>query len=226
MVIIVFIGPPGSGKTTQIHLFSKVLNSRGKKVSVLCLKRGFFATFLERVLVLLIYGKNPHHLYPMETLLRGAKDKLKKIVSLWYTINTLEIVIRLLVLMVASKVFKRIFLVEEYIPAIIADYIYIMLRLQKSITIITRDINILIHLYLKVYPLKLVVLTASLKELIYRWYKRGRAEPSRIYVFVQRVIPNLIKMLARHPNKDILIIDTTYKPIYKTQKILVQNIHV
>lgn len=226
MVIIVFIGPPGSGKTTQMYMLSRVLSNRGERNNILCLKRGLLATFLERVLVILIYGKESQHLYPMEILLRGAKDKLKRIVSLWYTINTFEIVIRLLILMVINKIFKRFLLIEEYIPAIIIDYLYVALRIKTPITAIKRNIDILVRFFLKVYPLRMIILTASIQELIHRWRKRGRAEYSRAYIFIQRILFTLIEILVHHPNKDILIIDTTNKSIYNTLKILVQNIYV
>jgi len=222
-MIIVFIGLPGSGKSTQMRLLSKVLESKGQKAKTLCLKRGFIASLIERILFLLICGGNLLYPYPLELLLRGAKDKLKRIIHLWYIINTFELYARLLSLLIMSRVCKLVMLIEEYIPAIIIDYVYVALRLGMPINKISKYINILIHSYLKVHPSRVIILAASMQELVRRWHKRGRAEYSYTYILVQQIIPSLVKTLTRHFDKRVLILDTTNKTILDTLKALIQS---
>jgi len=55
-----------------------------------------------------------------------------------------------------AKVFGLILLIEDYVPAIIVDYICIALRLGLLISSIMKFIKILLQMYLKERPLKVV----------------------------------------------------------------------
>lgn len=81
MSLIVFVGSPGAGKSTQMRIISELLKqcfNEYKRIVELNLKKGFLASLFERLLVLLIYGKRSGYPYPLELLLRGAKDKMQK----------------------------------------------------------------------------------------------------------------------------------------------------
>ncbi|RLG83529.1 MAG: hypothetical protein DRO40_04360 [Thermoprotei archaeon] len=211
-----------------MYLLSKIIRARGQNVKTLCLKRGFIASLMEKILFLLIYDKSqlyPLYPYPLERLLRGAREKFKKVVHLWYAINTFELCARILLLLIMNKICRLTLLIEDYIPVMIADYAYVALKLGIPIDKISKHINILIHLYFKAYPSKVVLLTASTRELIQRWYKRGRAECSRTYLLIlQRTVPKLAKILTHRCDVGEIALDTTNKTVSDTLRALVQNI--
>jgi len=220
-MIIIFVGPPGSGKSTQTRLLSKVLKSKGQKVVVLSLKRGFTTSIIEKTLYTTIYGRNRLYPYPLELLLRGAKAKLRRIVYLWFIINTFELYSRILLLLALNRM-GRLILVEDYVPVAILDYVYVAMKLEIPIGKIWGYIKALIHLYLKAYPSKVVVLDSTMEELIKRWSKRGRAEHSRMYLLtLQRVLPRLINALTRDPDKDTTLLDTTSRSVLDTLRDLI-----
>ena len=223
-MIIIFVGPPGSGKSTQTRLLSKVLKSKGQKVVVLSLKRGFTTSIIEKTLYTTIYGRNRLYPYPLELLLRGAKAKLRRIVYLWFIINTFELYSRILLLLALNRM-GRLILVEDYVPVAILDYVYVTMKLEIPIGKVWGYIKALIRLYLKAYPSKVVVLNSTMEELIRRWSKRGRAEHSRMYLLtLQRVLPRLINALTRNPDKDTNLLDTTSRSVLDTLRDLIRGL--
>jgi len=218
MATIVFIGPPGAGKSTQMRLLAKFL---GQKAKVLNIKRGVLASLLERALVRLIYGQHTTT-YPLPLLLHGARYTLRKIIPLWYFINTMEIIVRITLLYIISKKFKRIFLVEDFIPAIIADYFYLQRQLNVPLTSIRRYITILTKFHILTQP-KIIVLTAQRQELLRRWNIRGRSEYSTFYLSIfEKIIPLITTLLSK--NFTPLLLDTTNMTIQDTFRILLREL--
>lgn len=212
--IIVFVGPPGAGKSTQIFLLMKLLSTLGLRVKTTNLKRGFIASIFEKILYVLIYynrNRSYHYPYLLEILIRGAKDKLRKIILLWLVVNLIEIYVRSLLLWL-MKAFRYIVFVEDYIPAIIIDYIYVVLKLEiQSKNTLKWLLILLFKLYSKIKPILLFYLTASLSVLIIRWHSRGRAECSRTYLQIYTLLPHIVKMMNNKLNVKLVFLDTTYQ---------------
>ena len=119
----------------------------------------------------------------------------------------------------------KLILVEDYVPVAILDYVYVTMKLEIPIGKVWSYIKALIHLYLKAYPSKAVVLNSTMEELIKRWSKRGRAEHSRMYLLaLQRVLPRLINTLTRNPDKDIATLDTTNRGVLDTLRDLIRDL--
>jgi len=159
MSLIVFVGPPGSGKSTQMRVISSALKlcfSKYRRVVELNLKRSFLASLLERLLMLLIYGRGSRHPFPLELLLRGANNKVRKVAKLWFHVNTLELASRILLLTRLAKVLGLILLIEDYVPTVVIDYAYIALRLGLLINSIMKFVKVLLQVYSKERPLKII----------------------------------------------------------------------
>jgi len=224
-VLLVFIGPPGSGKTTQMNLLSRILIRKGFKARVLCVKRGFLTSIIENLLFKLIYGVKISYPYPLEILLRGSCEKIRVVSQLWFLINTLEITTRILLLHIATKILKYVFLIEDHIPAIIIDYYYISLRLGIPTRRIRSYTSLLAKTYLKAYPYRVLIFDASLKELIKRWNTRGRAEYSYTYLTLTRsLLPFIATWLSINPGETLVFIDTTNKSISETARSVLENV--
>jgi len=227
MPLIVFVGPPGAGKSTQMRVISGVMGrcfSKYRRVVELNLKRGFLASLLERLLMLLVYGKRLGYPYPLELLLRGASNKTRKVVKLWFYINTLELASRILLLARLAKIFGLILLIEDYVPAIIVDYVYVALKLGLPINSIMKFIKILLQVYSKEQPLKIIFLSATKPELIKRWYIRKRGEHSELYISLTRVLMlNLVMKVFENSNK-ALVIDTSDKSIGETATVILRHV--
>jgi len=221
MAIIVFIGPPGAGKSTQMRLLAKVLV---RKAKTLIIRRGFLASLLERALVRLIYGQRTttYLLYPLPLLLHGARSTLRKIIPLWYFINTVEVIARVILIYIISKTFKRIFLVEDYIPTIIVDYFYLQRQLDVPQISIRRHITILLKFHILTQP-KVIVLTAQRQELLRRWNIRGRGEYSTLYLSIfEKIIPLIATLLSKDSTH--LLVDTTNMTIRETFHVLLREL--
>jgi len=160
----------------------------------------------------------------LELLLRGANNKTRRVIKLWFYINTLELASRILLLRLLAKVFGLILLIEDYVPAIVVDYIYIVLRLGLPINSITEFIKILLQMYSKERPLKIIFLSASKSELIKRWYSRKRGEHSELYLsLTQMLMLSLVMKIFESSNK-VLIIDTSDKSVGKTAAVILNHV--
>jgi len=83
-----------------------------------------------------------------------------------------------------TKVFGLILLIEDYVPAVVADYVYMALKLELPINSIMKFVKILLQIYSKERPLKVIFLSALRSELIRRWYIRKRDEHSKLYLII------------------------------------------
>jgi len=223
-VIIAFVGPVGSGKSTYIHLLSKILQSRRQRVIVSCFKRSFISSLFVKILYFLIYGRKIIYRYPLESLLRGANLKLRNLITLWYVTDVFELSGRLLVLYILSKFIRITLLIEEYIPAILVDYLYISLRLKLRLRTILKYMNIMLYFYNKLHPLKVVFLSAPLKVLVKRWYQRGRAEHSQLYIHLQlHLLQQIVTFTTL--SKNVVLIDSSNSKIIDTLRVILSSVY-
>ena len=110
----------------------------------------------------------------------------------------------------------RIVIVEDYVPRIIADYVY---ALDSNVKRFLWIIVYWLKLYSRLGPVKRFYLYADYAELMKR---RGVCVEPYDYILVQGHVYELLSMVYR----DSVVIDTSKNSIIRTLKKIMQNIHV
>ncbi|MEM1646308.1 MAG: hypothetical protein QXL96_10710 [Ignisphaera sp.] len=188
--VIAFIGTVGAGKSTHMKLLAAALRSKGLKVKTTQLKVGNLWA---------------HPLY-RAALMGWPIFKNKYLFKLWIILDTLAISFKFLISIWLPLKAGYIILIEEYFPAVIADYLHIA-RInghppKDGIAIITYFYNKLATLV----PFTSIFLDANDTELKKRWKLRGTPSEKPEYLLMQRkLLLPLTKLLSRHT----IYIDTT-----------------
>jgi len=186
--IIAFIGTVGAGKTTHMKLLAEHLRSNRLKVKITWLKVGHLWA------------------YPFYMLASMGWPifKNKWIFKMWVVLDMLAISLKFLISIWIPLKVGRIVLVEEYLPAIVADYLHIA-RINGYLP---RDIWGLPFIYrlAMLAPFTSVFLDADDNVLRERWRLRGTPNEKPGYIFMQRkLLLPLTKLLSR----SFIYIDTS-----------------
>ncbi len=191
--VVVFAGTVGAGKSTQMHLAAASLRSRGVKVRTAFLKSGHIAAFaLEHMLVRISGIKRKAH--PTRILTEERPELFKRLFGLWVLLDLLSISVKFLVELLIPLKLGFLILVEEYLPATIADYLYLAHTLNYRSKILKWALTLLVKLLQIGKPVKAIFMDASDQELKNRWTARGSFEESLSYISMQRMLlPRLLK---------------------------------
>ncbi len=124
--IIALVGPVGAGKSTQITQLLSLLNKNGTNASKTVLKRGHLLTrILEVTLARLLLKKGQDSTYPIEVIIKNNPEILKNLFNLFLILDALSVFCRFILTIYLPKKFGCIVVVEEYLQATIADYIWL-----------------------------------------------------------------------------------------------------
>ena len=227
--LIVFIGPVGAGKTTHMNLLASILLSNNISVKTTCIKRGFLSATFEKLLVKLIYRKNNiiKKVYPLELLLRGSPESIKKLLIIWFILDFMSLCIQHLSTILSIKIRKKVIIIEESLISTILDYLYILHKLKISMkNKHTRNLahslmSTLVTMYSKQHPYIVFYISCEYDELVKRWIKRGRGEISLLYIYMQKF---LIKRLCKQLGIYNCIEVNSSSSIVDTQKEILRNI--
>ena len=180
--LIAFLGPVGVGKSTQMKLLAKYLRSSGFRVKVTFLKVGHLWAY---------------PLYKL-ALMGWPIFRSKHLFKLWMILDIFSIFLRFLITIWLPLKAGYVMLVEEYLPAIAADYLYI----AKINGYSPKDVKTIITLAYKLpmyVPFTSVFLDAEDSMLKIRWKLRGTPDERFGFIFIRRKLLLLLaKFLSRY----------------------------
>jgi len=217
--VIAFLGTVGSGKTTQMELlFSRLRTKKYHAIST-HLKSGFLSSLLI-ILLLKLTSVNRNDVYALRALLEEKPYLFRKMFKLWTVFDALSICLRFLLRVYIPKRLGRIVIVEEYIPATIADHFALARFLKCSTSKIA--VQFLLGLFHLGGYTQIVFLDASTDQLESRWTSRGSVKEESDYLEVQRTI--LLSIARNISSEDIIYIDTTDHDPETTRQAISEHI--
>jgi thymidylate kinase len=219
--VIVFAGTVGAGKSTQmIHLGSKLKANR-LKVKTASLKSGhLFAYFLETTVARILTGRKD--VYPLRALIEEQPHLFKKLFSLWLVLDLISISIKFLLNIYVPIQIGYVVLVEEYIPATLADYVYLTKAIGLSKTrVLSFALNFLPRLMHLADPTQIIFLDAPPDTLKSRWQFRMSPDEKSDYIFMQR---KLLLSICRDLSSKFSYIDTNEHSSEETRDLVLDHI--
>jgi len=210
MKVLVFVGTVGSGKTTHIRLLSRKLGKIKNRVSHLgvgCLFTRLFEEFLANLLL------KDRKLCPRRALREYNPYLFRKLFRFWLTLDVFSIYVKFLLRVYLPAKVGYLIIVEEYIPSIISNYIYLSKALGLPLKNISFAINHMLRLLHITSPIKTIFLDADNEVLQKRWVQRRSLYERLDYIEMQR---SLLLSISKMLSHSFLYIDTTDKSVEET----------
>jgi len=184
--LIVFLGPRGAGKSTQMRLLASALRKKGLKVRIPHIKTGIiFGYLIANFLVKMLVRKRQTK-PPIMVLVEEAPCFFRKTFRLWITIDLVVVSVKFLLGIYIPMKLGYFVLIEDYIPSIITDYIYLAKLVSvsfKELTFLWKIMFRLMHLSCPMYK---IFLDADINTLNYRRLLRGDLDEYQDYLYTQR----------------------------------------
>ncbi len=217
--LISLSGPVGSGKTVQVNALHYILRERGYKVTVTYLKVMNIFSYFILVLLYKIVQKEGNNTSIWRFLFKKKKDIIEKLFNLLAILDCISISIKFLFRIYIPLLLGNTVLVEEYIPAIISDYLSFKARglwgLGGNLIIsLAQRYHLMVH-----ERTCFVYLYAPISILRKRWLIRGTTPEKDEYIKIQQLM--LRKIIHQLKGNCIFEISTAHRPISLTaQEIL------
>ena len=221
MKIVDFLGPVGVGKSTQVRLLKAKLNDKGYSVKSTFLKSGHLFSYLFlRMLARGTVGQGMPDVSPIRALIDQRPELYRRLFRPWLALDLFSVVAKSLFAVYLPMKSGLLVLVEEGIPATIADYLYLCDVLgvprEKSFA----AVKLLAALHARMGPVAIVVLSADQAALSSRWAERGSSAEREDYVLAQReLLPTISRVLA---GRLLLSLDTTSRSRTETSNLIEQ----
>jgi thymidylate kinase len=219
--VIAFLGPVGAGKSTQIRLLASKLSNQGLRVKVTSLGTNeLFARVLVHILTRFLLIKR-NDVFPIRGLIEDKPKIFKKLFKFWLFLDLVSVHIAYLYRVYIPTVMGYTVIVEEYLPASIADYMY----LSKALDIRSKFVYFVLVPILRLFYLcspMMFFLDTNVDELKLRWKRRGSLMEKTDYIHMQRTsLLSLSKKLSPH---EVLYVNTTNQTITKTHDEIVSHL--
>ena len=196
--VVAFLGPVGVGKSTQMKLLARRLSSKGFKVKVTYLKVGHLWA---------------HPLYGLA--LRGwPVFRSRLLFKLWVFLDLLAISLRFLISVWLPVKMGHIVLAEEYLPAVVADYLYIAKINGHSLKDVKAAVSYVYRLS-TLMPFVSLILDADVPALRDRWRLRGTPDERTEYVSTQR---RALLTLAASLTRYVIFVDTSNSTVEEVNR--------
>ena len=213
--LVVFTGTVGSGKTTQMKLLAEQLRKENVKAKIVVLKTNhLFAHCLTLVLEYILFGGRKQA-FVIRELIDKRSMIFRKLFKLWLVLDAISISLKFLWRVKLPLKLGYAVLVEEFLPAIVTDYVYICRTVDLPSRTSNRIIRFVSMILTSAGPMKNVFLDAQSNVLQLRWERRGTPSEKPAYLRAQReMLLRCSKMLA---TDGFLYIDTSTKTTNETQ---------
>jgi len=205
--LIVFGGPVGSGKSTQMRYLLIALRKMNVKSKSTFLKSGHLLAYILELFLARIVSRR-RDVAPIRALFEDAPQLFKRVFKLWLLLDLLSITVKFISNIYIPFKLGYTVLVEEHIPATMADHLYLSRATGYPLKINSFPVRYLLRLANLCRPVYVVYLDAENPELRRRWIVRGSAEERSDYLSMQRTI--LLKLSQKLADRFVYI-DTSSK---------------
>ncbi len=219
--VIAFAGPVGAGKSTQMRYLARGLKNKGLRTNTTFLKTGHLLAYaLEVALTWLLTGSKSG-IHPTRILIENRLDLFRVLFRIWATLDLISINMRFLFTVYIPVRLGRIVLVEEYIPAAMADYLYfgeVAGLPNEAISFVLKPLQRLLFL---AGPTQVIFLDADVETLKDRWRLRESAPERSDYISMQRtVLLSILKKLSSCSLLFLFYMDTTRETVGYTHELI------
>jgi len=221
--LIVFVGPVGAGKSTHVRLLCLYLRRRGLKVRMCFLKTNHLFAYILVVFLVSLLVKERSGVYPIRALIEEKPHIFRRIFRLWLLLDLISITIKFLLYVCIPLRLGYVVLVEEYIPAIVFDYVY----LSKTVKFPSRKLSFALNYVLRLLnlcrPTQTFFLDSEGSELSLRWKLRGSPSEREDYVRIQR---SLLFKLSKTSTNEFFYLNTQGKTIWEIHSVITRHLQL
>lgn len=218
---MVFVGTVGAGKSTQMELLAYRLRRKGIKTKVSTLKTNHLLSHLLTTAVQRILVSDERNPFTIGVLIEHRPLILKKLFRLWLVLDAFSISAKFLWDVALPLRRGYIVLVEEYLPAIITDYVYISEAVGLSPGVAIGAIRFLCKILSSRWFTDIIFLDARQTVLRERWELRGSPNEKAEYLQVQRT---LLLLCSKKLSDRLLHIDTTTQSVSETNEYVLGHL--
>jgi len=221
-VLVVFLGPMGSGKSTQIKLLNNELRTNSIPTRIPHFKTGVLIGPIIKLLLVNVINKNEPYKPPLIQLMEKKPGVFRKTFGLFLTLDVIYVVLNFLFKIYLPYKFRHFIIVEDYIHNLLLDYEYI-LRSTEFSTQLSLNVYVLLRLLYSINERHVIFLDANLESLKTRHINRRDEYENMRYILMQR---SILKNIAYKttPKKSIIYIKTDEVSIEETHNIIMKYI--
>jgi len=222
--VIAFTGTVGSGKSTHMRLLYSKLKQKGLKTRMSFLKTGHLFAFILEISLARIVASKRRDVFPIRALVEERPILFRRILRLWLGLDLISITLKFLVGVYIPLKLGYTILIEEYIPAIISDYIYLSKIVNYPLKVNSFAINYLLRLMKLCDHTQMIFLDAENDELKSRWRLRGSFDERGDYLYMQRTL--LLHISRALSSSELIYVNTSSKTITETQELITRLLRV